>query len=119
MSGSSRSPREHPIRVLLIPPRPRLPTTTSPPSSSSANQLLRFPSRRSSQNTPSETVRKGVRVALRVQIWCIYGGRNRSKRAFGRPVGLRCRPLRDFSDSLSTRLGEYAGRFVGRDTLAT
>src|SRR5215212_6495645 len=47
-----------------------------------------------------ETVRKGVRVALRLQIWCVYGARNRLKRAFGRPVGLRCRPLRDFSDSL-------------------
>src|SRR5215208_4390125 len=51
-----------------------------------------------------ETVRKGVRVALRLQIWCVYGGRYRLKRAFGRPVGLRCRPLRVFSDSLSAVL---------------
>src|SRR5215203_6324715 len=29
-----------------------------------------------------------------------------SKRAFGGTVGLRCGPLRPFSDSLSTRLGE-------------
>jgi hypothetical protein len=29
-----------PIRVLLIPPRPRLPTTTSPAPSSSANQTI-------------------------------------------------------------------------------
>src|SRR5215212_8619050 len=66
--------------------------------------------RRTSQNSPSETVRKGVRVALRLQIWCVYGGRNRSKRTFGRPVGLRCRPLRDFSDSLSETVRKASGR---------
>src|SRR5215217_3977464 len=52
--------------------------------------------RRSSQNKPSETVRKGVRVALRLQIWCVYSGRNRSKRAFGRPVGLPAGPSGTF-----------------------
>src|SRR5215213_10384233 len=63
-------------------------------------ELRRAPQRRTSENSSSETVRKGVRVALRLQIWCVYGGRNRLKQAFGRPVGLRCRLLRDFSDSL-------------------
>src|SRR5215208_506163 len=62
----------------------------------------------------SETVRKGVRVALRLQIWCVYGGRNRLKQAFGRPVGLRCRLLRDFSDSLSRDCPKSGPRVVVR-----
>jgi hypothetical protein len=73
---------------------------------------LRFGTHPDFPNSFSETVRKGVRVALRLQIWCVYGGRNRSKRAFGRPVGLRCGPLRDFSDSLSTTLGEHPQKIV-------
>jgi len=41
--------------------------------------LLRTPSMRSSQNSTSETVRKGVRATLRALIWEVKGGQNGPK----------------------------------------
>jgi transglutaminase-like putative cysteine protease len=93
------------IRRGRFPPPTRIRRRQHTPSVVQATPTESAIERLTSENSVSETVRKGIRAALQREFGQ-YTGRNRPKRSFGQPVGLRCRPVRDFSDSFSTSFRE-------------